>query len=75
MRFSFSFASHPLGTYHNIRYLQKQLSRKVGNREYAKYVVVIPPSIINELGWKDRENLTATVNGKELVIKPKGVLR
>ena len=33
--------------------LQKQLSRKVGNKEYAKYVIVVPPKTIEALEWKD----------------------
>jgi len=37
--------------------LQKQLSRKIGKVEYAKYVIVIPPQIIKEMGWKDGEEL------------------
>lgn len=52
--------------------LQKQLSRKVGNKEYPKYVIVIPPSIVSELGWNNGEELIAKVNGKELTIKSKG---
>ena len=39
--------------------LQKQLSRKVGNTEYAKYVVVIPPKLIKggqELKVETRNN-------------------
>ena len=29
--------------------LQKQLSRKVGDKEYSKYVVIIPPKIVKEM--------------------------
>ena len=37
--------------------LQKQLSRKVGNTEYAKYVIVIPPKLVKEAGFKEGEEL------------------
>lgn len=49
--------------------LQKQLSRKVGKTEYPKYVTVIPPKIVEELGWKDGQELKAEVKEKSLVIK------
>lgn len=49
--------------------LQKQLSRKVGKTEYPKYVAVIPPKIVEELGWKDGQELKAQVKEKKLVIE------
>ena len=50
-------------------YLQKQLSRKVGNKEYAKYVIVIKPKYIEELGWKEGEELEAEVKKDKLIIE------
>ena len=50
--------------------LQKQLSRKIGNMEYAKYVVVIPPQAIEELKWKEGEELIFKVQGKRLILEP-----
>lgn len=50
--------------------LQKQLSRKVGQTEYPKYVVTIPPSQVMELGWKEGEKLEAKVNGTKLILTP-----
>lgn len=51
--------------------LQKQLSRKIGNTEYAKYVVVVPPQVIKELDWKEGEELNFKVQGKKLIVEPK----
>jgi len=51
--------------------LQKQLSRKIGNTEYAKYVTVIPPQLIKDLGWKDGEDLEAEITNNRLIIKRK----
>jgi antitoxin component of MazEF toxin-antitoxin module len=51
--------------------LQKQLSRKIGNLEYAKYVAVIPPQTIKELGWKDGEELEPEIKNGKLIIKKK----
>jgi len=48
--------------------LQKQLSRKYEGKEYAKYVIVVKPSIIEELGWKDGIELGAEIKGDKLVI-------
>lgn len=49
--------------------LQKQMSRKIGNTEYAKYVIVIPPKIVEELKWKDKQELTFKIQGKKLIIE------
>jgi len=51
--------------------LQKQLSRKIGNTEYAKYVVVVPPSTIQELEWKEGQELTFKIQAKKLIIETK----
>lgn len=37
--------------------------------EYAKWVIVVPPKLIKELGWKDNEELEAEVEDKKLVIE------
>jgi len=50
--------------------LQKQLSRKVDGKEYAKWVVVIPPSTIDELKWADGQWLKEKIQGDSLIIKP-----
>jgi len=49
--------------------LQKQLSRKVEGKEYPKYVVTISPKCIEELGWKEGEELTGNINEGKLIIK------
>ena len=49
--------------------LQKQLSKKVGDKEYAKWVIVIPPKLIERLGWKDGLELNADLKGNKLVIQ------
>ena len=51
--------------------LQKQLSRKVQGKEYAKWVLVIPPKKIKEAGLKEGEDLDIEIKDKFLVIKPK----
>jgi bifunctional DNA-binding transcriptional regulator/antitoxin component of YhaV-PrlF toxin-antitoxin module len=51
--------------------LQKQLSRKVKNKEYPKYVVTVPPSQIKELGWKEGIELEIEVENNKLVLTPK----
>jgi bifunctional DNA-binding transcriptional regulator/antitoxin component of YhaV-PrlF toxin-antitoxin module len=51
--------------------LQKHLSRKVGNKEYTKYQVVIPSEHIEELGWEEGQELEPEVKGKKLVISPR----
>lgn len=49
--------------------LQKQLSRKYEGKEYAKYVIVLKPSLVEQLGWKEGEELEAEVKGDKLVLE------
>jgi len=49
--------------------LQKQLSRKVGDVKYAKWVLVIPPKIVEELKWKEGQELEAEIKENKLVVK------
>ena len=37
--------------------LQKQVSRKVGKKEYSKYVVVIPEEEIKRAGFKEGQEI------------------
>ncbi len=50
-------------------YLQKQLSKKIGDKEYAKWVIVIPPKLIEKLGWKAGKELEADIKGDKLIIE------
>ena len=49
--------------------LQKQLSRKVGNKKYPKWVISIPPKKIKALGWNEGQSLEGVVTDEKLVIK------
>lgn len=51
--------------------LQKQLSRKVGSKEYAKWVVVIPPEKIEEAGFKEGADLEIQVKNNKIILEPK----
>jgi formylmethanofuran dehydrogenase subunit D len=51
--------------------LQKQLSRKYKGKEYAKYMIVISPSDIEKLEWKEGEELESEIKNGELIIKQK----
>jgi len=48
--------------------LQKQLSRKVGNVEYDKWVLVVPPNVIEELKWKEGQELKVEIKETTLVV-------
>jgi hypothetical protein len=50
--------------------LQKQLSRKINGKEYAKYVIVISPSTVEKLGWKEGQTLGEEVQERTLLLKP-----
>lgn len=49
--------------------LQKHLSRKVGNKIYYKHVIVVPSKLVEELKWKDEQELKGKVQNKKLVIE------
>lgn len=49
--------------------LQKQLSRKVGNTEYSKYVVVIPSKVVKEAGFKEKQELKIESKKGEICLK------
>jgi len=50
--------------------LQKQLSRRFGGKEYAKWVVVLPPRVVRELGWKEGQELKSQIDGRTLRVRP-----
>jgi antitoxin component of MazEF toxin-antitoxin module len=50
--------------------VQRQLNRTVGDKEYAKYVVVVPPQTIQKLKWADEQELEADTQGRSLILKP-----
>lgn len=49
--------------------LIKQKGRDYGEKEYFKFLVVIPNKLIQKLGWKGGEDLEADVKDDKLVIK------
>lgn len=49
--------------------LQKQRTREVKGKEYFRWTVVIPPNEIEELGWKEGQELAPKREGKKLVIE------
>jgi len=50
--------------------LQKQTNRKVGAKVYDKYVVVIPPGIVQKAGWLNGITLHFKVIGDAVTISP-----
>jgi len=55
----------------NMAKLQKQVSRKVGDKKYSKYVVVIPEEIVEEANLKEGDELkfADVKKGKISIIK------
>jgi hypothetical protein len=48
--------------------VQKCVSRRLGEKEYVKYQIVISNNIIQELGWNPSEHLEARVSPKGLLL-------
>lgn len=51
--------------------LQKQISRKTKNKEYAKYVVVIPENKIKEAELREGDELEINVKKGKIVLNKK----
>jgi len=51
--------------------IQKQLSKKVKDKVYAKYVVVLPKKTVEEAGFKEGDELEAEVRKGEIKLKRK----
>jgi len=51
--------------------LLKRVNRRVGDKEYLKYYVDIPPEKIKEIGWKEGQELDFQLKGNTLTLKPK----
>jgi len=51
--------------------VQKQLGKKVGNKIYPKYVVVIPEEKIKEAGFKEGDKLEAEAEKNKIVLRKK----
>ena len=49
--------------------LQEQLSRKVGDTSYSKFVLVVKPEIVKRLGWKAGQELEAEIKEGKLIIE------
>ncbi len=49
--------------------LQKQLSKKRGDKKYYRYVINIPSNIIKKLGFKAGDELKADVKKNELRLR------
>ncbi|HLC86340.1 MAG TPA: hypothetical protein VJG30_03580 [Candidatus Nanoarchaeia archaeon] len=49
--------------------LIKQKGRDYGNKEYFKYILVMPNKLIEKLSWKGGEDLEAEIKGEKVIIK------
>ena len=55
----------------NMAKLQKQVSRKVGDKEYSKYVIVIPEEEVKKAKFKEGDELEFNAGkNKIILIKP-----
>jgi hypothetical protein len=51
--------------------LQRVLRLKAYDKDYYKWQVTLPPTVIEELGWKAGAELEPVAHGKELRIRLK----
>jgi antitoxin component of MazEF toxin-antitoxin module len=50
--------------------LQKQVSRRVKDKEYTKHVIVVPSNEVEKLGWKEDQELDYEITQDTLVVRP-----
>lgn len=43
--------------------------RKLTRTGNGSYYIVIPPHLIRELGWKERQKLEVKLSGKKIIVK------
>jgi len=48
--------------------LQKHVSKKEGNKEFFKYVIVLPNKTVTKLGWQRGEELVFNITSKRLLL-------
>ncbi|AFU58180.1 hypothetical protein Ngar_c12400 [Candidatus Nitrososphaera gargensis Ga9.2] len=51
--------------------LQRRFNRKVGHREYSKWIVNLPPQDVERVGWEEGTDLEVIVKDGKLILKPK----
>ncbi len=49
--------------------LQSQVSRKVGDKEYKKFWIILPQILLKKLNWKSGQELETEVKGNKLILK------
>lgn len=50
--------------------LQRRFNRKVGDKVYDKWVVVVPPETVRDLKWIANQELESRTEGRSLVLRP-----
>lgn len=48
--------------------LQKRFSRKVGDKEYHKYIIVVPPKLVKEADFKAGQELNIKAEKGKITI-------
>lgn len=48
--------------------LQRRLNRKVGKKEYSKWVVVLSAEDVEKAGWKEGDDLKADVKDGDMIL-------
>ena len=54
--------------------LQKRLNRKIGDKEYAKWIVSLPPDMIDTLNLKESQEINLVYKDGNIILQPKSPL-
>jgi len=55
--------------------LQRHRNRKIGDKVYDKWIVVVPPETVRDLRWDPDQELESETEGRRLVLRPARKLR
>lgn len=58
------------------RYIVKLLTRRnrlIGNKEYLKWYVEIPPKIVKKVKWEDGMEIELEIKNRKITLKPKNI--
>jgi hypothetical protein len=52
--------------------LHKVVNREYHGKTYFRWILMVPPKVVGELGWRDGEEIAMEVRGRALKVQPTG---
>ena len=52
--------------------LHKVVNREYRGKTYFRWILMVPPKVVGELGWREGEEIAMEVRGRTLKVQPTG---